>query len=138
MSENTMITTENGGTQTANEVACVPNKSETPVFRPYVDIIESNEAITLTADMPGVDENHVDLSIENDVLTIRGTVTPPDWSGYEKGYSEYRVGNYERAFQLSNQIDRSGIEAKVRQGVLRIRLPKAQHAQTQRVTVQAG
>ncbi len=137
MSEQSLIQTENGS-QTADETQVSQSQPGCPVFRPQVDIVESNEAITLTADMPGVDESQVDLSIEKDVLTIRGSVTLPDWSGYDKGYVEYRVGNYERAFQLSNQIDRSGIEAKVRQGVLRIRLPKAQHAQTQRVTVQAG
>lgn len=137
MSEQSLIQTDNGS-QAAPESQICESRPQGPVFRPQVDIVESNEAITLTADMPGVDESQVDLSIKNDVLTIRGSVTPPDWSGYNKGYVEYRVGNYERAFQLSNQIDRSGIEAKVRQGVLRIRLPKAQHAQTQRVTVQAG
>ncbi|WP_166830088.1 Hsp20/alpha crystallin family protein [Thalassoroseus pseudoceratinae] len=138
MSDQSLIPTETCNPQMTSENGTSADQTNGPVFRPHVDIVESNEAITLTADMPGVDENHVDLSIEKDVLTIRGTVTPPDWSDYKNGYTEYRVGNYERAFQLSNQIDRSGIEAKVRQGVLHVRLPKSQHAQTQRVTVQAG
>jgi HSP20 family molecular chaperone IbpA len=95
-------------------------------FVPRVDIYETNEGIVLTADMPGVDENSLDITLENNVLTINGYVDPQPPEDYTLAYAEYRVGDYERRFSLSQEIDQENIEATVKDGVLRLHMPKAQ------------
>lgn len=110
----------------------------TPTFLPRVDIRETDDAVNLIADMPGVDEKNVSINVERNTLTIRGefNALPPE--GYSLTYGEYRVGNYEREFTLSDDVDRDSVEAKVSNGVLRMRLPKAQQAQPRRIEVKAG
>lgn len=108
-----------------------------PVFVPRVDIYETNDSIEIVADMPGVDENSVDILLEQDVLTISGFVEPVQVDGYSLAYAEYRVGDYQRSFTVSNQVDREGIEAGVKDGVLRMHLPKAEPT-TKKIAVKAG
>jgi HSP20 family molecular chaperone IbpA len=109
-----------------------------PAFVPRADIYETDDEIVIVADMPGVDENSVDISLEDNVLTIDGKVelTPPE--GYSLSLAEYRVGDYQRAFSLSDQIDREEITATVKDGVLRLHLPKLKEARTTKIAVQAG
>ncbi len=106
-------------------------------FVPRVDIYETNDAIFVAADMPGVDETSVDITLENDVLTINGYVEPVAPEGYQLAYAEYRVGDYERRFTLSNKVDQQRIEATIKDGVLRLHLPKA-HPTTKTIAVKAG
>ncbi|MFX1355495.1 MAG: Hsp20/alpha crystallin family protein [Promethearchaeota archaeon] len=93
-------------------------------FVPRADIYETDEAIFLLADMPGVDEKSVDITLEKGELTINGYVEPVQPEGYALTYAEYRVGDYQRSFALSNRIDQEKIEATLKNGVLRLRLPK--------------
>ena len=109
-----------------------------PAFVPRADIYETDEAIVVVADMPGVDENSIDITLEKDVLTINGFVEPATPEGYSLAYAEYRVGDYQRAFALSNQVDRDGIEASLKDGVLRLHLPKVTEAKTRKIAVKAG
>jgi HSP20 family molecular chaperone IbpA len=102
-----------------------------------VDIIDSQDAILLVADMPGVEEGGADVSLEKNVLTIRGSVKPREFEGYTRGRTEYRVGDFERVFTISSEIDREGIEATLKNGVLRVTLPKAKTSGTQKVAVKA-
>jgi len=106
-------------------------------FVPRADIYETNEAIVLVTDMPGVDETSLDIMLENDVLTINGYVETAYPEGYGLSYGEYRVGDYQRSFTLSNKIDRNKIEATVKDGVLRLYLPKAEPS-TRKIVVAAG
>ena len=106
-------------------------------FVPRVDIYETNDAIFVTADMPGVDETSVDIMLENDVLTINGYIEPVEPEGYQLAHAEYRVGDYERRFTLSNKIDQERIEATMKNGVLRLHLPKALPT-TKTIAVQAS
>jgi HSP20 family molecular chaperone IbpA len=108
-----------------------------PAFVPRVDIYETDESIDLLADMPGVDETSVDITLENRVLTVKGLVEPSWPEGYELAYAEYRVGDFERSFTISDAIDAAGIEATVRDGVLWLHLPKSQPV-TKKVSVKAG
>ncbi len=108
-----------------------------PAFVPRADIYEMADAIVVLADMPGVDENSIEITVENNVLTINGYVEPRQYPDHSQAYAEYRVGDYVRAFSLSNQIDRDGIQATVRDGVLRLHLPKQTQARRRQVTVQA-
>jgi HSP20 family protein len=107
-------------------------------FVPRADIYETNEGITVLADMPGVDESSVDITLENNVLTIRGYVDPVEPEGRSLAFSEYRVGDYERAFSLSDQIDQDAIDALVKDGVLRLHLPKITEARKRTIAIRAG
>lgn len=108
------------------------------VFKPDVDIIEQKDDTVLTADLPGVDERSLDITLEKNVITIRGTVAPEIPSGYRLVYGEYAVGDYERAFTLSDEVDRDRIQATVRNGVLKLVLPKAAAAKTRKIAVTAA
>ncbi len=108
------------------------------VFVPQVDILESENQILLVADLPGVDQENLDVTLEKNVLTIRGTVKPHGPEGYQLAYAEYEIGNFERAFTVSNDIDRQGIDAVVKDGVLRLTLPKAKHAVLQKIAVKTA
>ncbi|MBN2254472.1 MAG: Hsp20/alpha crystallin family protein [Deltaproteobacteria bacterium] len=94
-------------------------------FLPRVDIYETNEAITVVCDMPGVDDASVDIALEQNILTINGYVNEQQPKDYTLAYAEYRVGDYYRKFTVSNQVDREGIEATMKDGVLKLLLPKA-------------
>ncbi|MDD5476413.1 MAG: Hsp20/alpha crystallin family protein, partial [Syntrophales bacterium] len=87
-----------------------------PVYVPRVDILESTESITLMADMPGVDEQSVDIVIEKDVLTINGSVEPAYHKNYRMIHAEYDTGDYRRTFTLTDVIDHERIEATVKNG----------------------
>jgi len=118
---------ESGAERTRSRVAFVPR----------VDIYENDEYVFVTADMPGVDESTVDITLEKNVLTIDGYITPASPEGYTLAYAEYRVGDYTRSFTLSNQVDQERIEASVKDGVLSLTLPKIAPG-TKRVAVKAG
>lgn len=119
-----------------------PNGSERiharKVFVPLVDIVETDQALVLFSDMPGVDESGVDVTIEKNILTIKGNLGEERPHGFKPGYEEYGVGDYERSFTLPNEIDREGIQASMRDGVLTLTLPKANQAVARKVTVTAG
>jgi HSP20 family molecular chaperone IbpA len=108
------------------------------VYRPNVKILESPEALELVAEVPGADETTTELTIEHDTLTLkaRGIAEPSD--DRQVIYSEYGEREYERSFHLSDTIDRQKIEAKVKDGVLRVVLPKTQQSLTRKVAVLAG
>lgn len=105
-----------------------------PMFIPSVDIYESENELTLLADMPGVAMDKVDIDLNNDQLTIRGTVATPDTSGTFL-LREYEVGDYYRQFTLSKAIDRNKIEATMKDGVLKVSLPKAEATKPRKITV---
>jgi HSP20 family protein len=107
------------------------------VYMPRVDIAESNDAFVVLADMPGVDEKNVEIVCENDTLTIRGKVEPQEFAGHRSAWQEYGEGNYERAFTLSNDVDRDGISAVMKNGVLKLTLPKGGPAKTRKIEVKA-
>jgi HSP20 family protein len=105
-------------------------------FMPLANVYETDEAYIIIADMPGVDDKSVDIFLNKNVLKIHGTVKPlcvPE--GLELIHAEYEDGNYERSFNLSNSIDAERIDAKMRNGVLRVNLPKAESEKTRRISV---
>lgn len=108
-----------------------------PTFIPQVDIYEDKKAITVLADMPGVDKEGVSIDLKEDQLTIDGKVAIPE----EKGtllHKEYEIGNYFRQFTLSDVIDREKISAKMADGVLTLTLPKVEKAAAKKIEVKAG
>jgi HSP20 family molecular chaperone IbpA len=107
------------------------------VYTPAVDILERKDEIVVTADMPGVDERSVDITLENNVLSIAGTVEQTPAAGRRPTLTEYGIGDYQRAFTLSEEVDRDRIQATVKNGVLRLVLPKAAAAKMRKIEVRA-
>ncbi|MEN6475886.1 MAG: Hsp20/alpha crystallin family protein [Syntrophaceae bacterium] len=107
-------------------------------YIPRVDIYSENENLYLVADMPGADESTVSITLDKDVLTIEGTVDEPTSAGRKLSHGEYGIGDYYRAFTLSEEIDREKIEASMKNGVLRVCLPKAEPHKTKKIAIHAG
>jgi len=108
------------------------------VYVPLVDIVESDDALVLISDMPGVEQTGVDVIIEKNLLIIRGKVEEQAPDGFKLTYEEYGVGDYERTFTLPNEIDRDAVEAMIKDGVLKLTLPKVKQAATRKVAITAG
>lgn len=108
------------------------------VYVPKVDIFETRDSIVLIADMPGVDETSVDITLEKNLLTITGSVEPIPLEGYSLAYTEYDVGDYQRAFTISDEVDRDKIDAAVKNGVLKITLHKAEQAKAKKIAITAA
>lgn len=104
-----------------------------PVFLPPADIYETKDSIVVLAEMPGVPSDGIDITLERRVLTIRGRSTTGEHTGYQRVYNEYANGDYERVFTLSENIDRERIEARLRDGVLHLVLPKAEAAKARKI-----
>jgi HSP20 family molecular chaperone IbpA len=109
-----------------------------PVFLPPADIYETNDAIVVMAEMPGVGPDGVDITLERRVLTLRGRSAANEHTGYQRVYNEYADGDYERVFTLSEAIDRDKIEATLRDGVLHLVLPKAELARARRIELKTS
>jgi HSP20 family protein len=109
-----------------------------PVFIPAVDIYESENALTLVADMPGVPLENVDIDLDADQLTIRGVFPQKAEDSARVLFKEYTTGDYYRQFTLSNNIDREKIQASMKNGVLKLVLPKAEAAKPRKISVQAS
>lgn len=109
-----------------------------PCFIPRADIFETNDHYTVILDMPGVNEESIDVTLEKRTLTINGYYDIKAPEGYSLAMSEYRVGDYERRFRITDQIDRDKIDAVYQNGVLRLTLPKAEEAKPQKIDVKAG
>ena len=107
------------------------------VYTPNVDILERKDDIVLIADLPGVDEKSLDINLEKNVLTISGRVEPEVPEPYQMAYSEYGIGDYQRAFTLSDEVDKERIHATIKNGMLRLVMPKAAAAKTRKITVTA-
>ncbi|RLD11484.1 Hsp20/alpha crystallin family protein [candidate division KSB1 bacterium] len=117
------------------QVEKVERTHDRNVFIPVVDIYETNDEIILMAEMPGVDEKSIDVTLDNDILTIRGRAADESPEGYELVYSEYEVGDFERSFSINESIDADKIEAQYTNGVLTVKLPKAEPAKAKKIEV---
>ncbi|MDA0989127.1 MAG: Hsp20/alpha crystallin family protein [Verrucomicrobia bacterium] len=113
-----------------------PDRPET-LFAPDVDIYEHADAIRLVADIPGADQQSVQATIENGVLTIEGTAQVDVPEGYELVEQEYRLGKFRRDFSLSEQVNTDAIAARVRNGTLELTLPKREEVKSKRVEIKS-
>jgi HSP20 family protein len=107
------------------------------VYTPVVDIIERRGDIVVVADMPGVDEKSVDITLEKNLLSIYGKIEPVTPEQHRLAASEYGIGDYQRVFTIADTVDRGRIQATVRNGVLRLVLPKAEDVKTRKIEVTA-
>ncbi len=108
------------------------------VFRPNVDIFETDKEITLLADMPGVSAENLDIDLRENTLTLVGEIVESDREGENAIYTEYRTGRYYRQFTLSNVVDQGKIDAALKDGVLRLLLPKIEKATPRQIAIKTG
>lgn len=108
------------------------------VYTPDVDIFESDKEITLLADMSGVTTDNLSIDLRDDVLTLTGGTDSDEQSSEKPIVVEYGVGTYHRQFTLSEVIDQARITAELKDGVLRLVLPKVEKTAPRKITVSAG
>ncbi|MGZ8981963.1 MAG: Hsp20/alpha crystallin family protein [Burkholderiaceae bacterium] len=113
-------------------------RQETPTMIPRVDVLEDDMGITLLADLPGVPREGLEIHVEGDSLMIEGEVAAATPEAMEAAYAEVRVPRYRRSFTLSRELDGGRIEAQLKDGVLRLRIPKQEHAQPRRVSIKVA
>ena len=104
-------------------------------FLPTTDIYETEDALTVVLEMPGVDRNNIEVNVENGVLTVEGKINLGKYEGLQPIYSEYNIGPYRRSFRLSSRVDQDNIRAELRDGVVSLVLPKAAEAKPRRIEV---
>jgi HSP20 family protein len=107
------------------------------VFTPAVDIFETDKEITVLADMPGVSAGYLNIDLHENVLTLDGQVQAPEEKGEVDIMREYGTGKYYRQFTLSQVIDQSKIDASLKDGVLRLKLPKVEAATPRKIAVKS-
>ena len=108
------------------------------VFTPYVDIFETDDEITLLADMPGVSADKLTIDVRENILTLTGEVAPFEGANEEDILIEYEIGKYHRQFNLSSVINQSKIDAKLNDGVLRLSLPKVEKVKPRKIEIKTG
>ena len=128
MAEKTVPTTQNKSLSSREET-----RSEERYVTPPVDIYENGDALIVTADLPGVSKENLDVRVENNLLTIRGK--PSHVASGDPVYREYELASFFRQFELNEKVDQANISAELQHGVLTLRLPKAQGAQPRQIEV---
>lgn len=115
------------------------NKEEKTIpgryFVPPADIFETDDALTVIMEMPGVEKKNVSIALENDVVRVEGQIDFAQYHGMEPVYTEYNIGHYARGFTLSSKIDRDNISAQLDDGVLTLTLPKVKESVPRRIAV---
>ena len=127
-----MTTHETNGTLPAEATRTAP------VYTPPTDIIETASGVQMVLDMPGADPDSLDVTLDNRVLRISARSASSAPEGYALLHAEYRDGNYERSFMVSEPIDTAKIEAVFKDGVLRLTLPKAAPSPAAKISVKAA
>ena len=105
---------------------------------PPVDVVEDESGITLFADLPGVPKDKLNLQVEADMLTIEGDVAIATPEGLEASYAEVGLPRYRRVFTLSKELDVGKVTAELANGVLKLHIPKAEHARPRRIEIQTA
>jgi HSP20 family protein len=105
------------------------------VYVPITDIFETESALMLALEMPGVDRENVNVKLESGVLTVEGEINFSKYDDLYPVYTEYNVGNYARSFELSSDIDQDRISAELKDGVVMLTLPKAEKAKARKIKV---
>jgi HSP20 family molecular chaperone IbpA len=127
-------------TVTRNEPASrsEPAARNEAALMPPVDVIEDSTGITLRADLPGVPKEKLKLQVEAGTLTIEGDVSIPMPEGMETTHDEVNVPRFRRAFTLSKELDTARVSADLKNGVLTLRIPKAEHARPRRIEIKVS
>lgn len=113
------------------EEATIPAR----VFLSNTDIYETADALNVVLEMPGVEKDNVEIRVEDGILSVQGSLDLSKYKGLQPLYTEYNVGHYARSFQLSSKVDQSKISAEMKDGVLTLKLPKAEEAKPRTIQV---
>jgi HSP20 family protein len=105
------------------------------MFLPTTDIFETEDALSVLVEMPGVEKGNVDISVKDRILTIDGRIDFQKYAGMAPVYTEYNIGNFHRRFSLSNKVDASKIRAEMRDGLLTLTIPKSEEAKAQKIEI---
>jgi HSP20 family protein len=105
------------------------------VFQPNTDIYETEDALNVVMEMPGVEKSNVEVGIEDGVLKVYGRIDFSKYDRLQPVYTEYNIGHYARSFRLSSKIDQSKIGAQMNDGVLSLVLPKVEEAKPRVISV---
>lgn len=133
----TTTRTMNNGVAGATAAVPAERTRDVPIFRPRIDIYETETELVVLADVPGAGPNDIDVKFENRMLTICARV-PSRWPADASWLSaEYDLGDFERSFEVGETIDGNAITAEVENGVLTVHLPKAAAARPRKIQVQA-
>jgi HSP20 family protein len=133
MSEKSEVATREEG-----QVARQERPSDRAVMLPLVDVVEDTSGITLMADLPGVSNDKLTVRVDGDTLLIEGELAVEMPQGMEATYAEIQVPRFRRVFTLSRDLDTSKPDAQLKDGVLKLRIPKAEHAQPRKIEVKVG
>lgn len=131
MAKNQELSVQEKKELTSKEEKTVPAR----YYVPNADIYETDEALTVLMEVPGVEKKDININLENDVLRIEGKIDFTKYEGLEPVYAEYNIGHYARAFTLSNKIDPDGISADLGDGVLTLTLRKAKEAMPRKIPI---
>jgi HSP20 family molecular chaperone IbpA len=131
---NTLTQTQDKTTQ--SPTAGQSSGREEPALLPPVDVIEDTTGITLYADLPGVPKDKLALRVEGDQLSIEGELALALPQGMAAHHAEVQLSRYRRSFTLSKELDADKVSAEFNQGLLQVRIPKAEHAQPRKISVQ--
>ena len=104
-------------------------------YVPNTDIYETEDALTVVMEIPGVEKKDISVNLENGVLRVEGRIDFGKYEGFDPLYTEYNVGHFARAFTLSREIDQQQISAQLEDGVLKLTLKKAAEARPRRIAV---
>lgn len=107
-------------------------------FVPRTDIYEAGDEIILALDLPGINENAIEITLDKNILNVKGFAQMKDFNEYSLTFAEYETGDYERSFRVSDAIEKDKIEAEYRDGVLRLTLPKAEQAKARKIAVKVS
>jgi HSP20 family protein len=116
--------------------AAAPSSERRPVYRPAVDVFESESAYVITADLPGVADGDVEITVERNLLTLSAKPAPRTRSDHRRVFGEVAHGDYHRAFTLPEEVNREAITATLKNGVLSLTVPKAAATLPRKITVQ--
>jgi len=124
---------------TSNESSASPERLRPEAtLTPHADILEKGDTAIVYLDVPGADASGLDVTLERRILTISARVTSPAPEGYAPAYIEFRDGVYERRFAFSDQMDDGRIDATLKDGVLRLTIPKSPDAGAKKIAVKAA
>ena len=104
-------------------------------YVPYTDIYENEDSLTVVMDMPGVQRDKVEVTVEKDVLKVEGKIDFATYDQLDSLYTEYNVGHFSRRFSLNNKVDQEKISAKMEDGVLTLVLLKAEEAKSRQINI---
>lgn len=125
----------------SNELSKVNNEKDTKneaYFIPRVDVSYNEEETVILADMPGVDNEGVDVSIKGDELVVTGQNSVSIPKSFNIKWQEYKLGNYRKSFKMTDTVDTQKISAVMKDGVLKLVLPNKKQSIPVKIKVKAG